>query len=78
MTELREIQISPLKVREAARDQFFSPGVRRAVVAHSDVAFGMARMYAIASEGMGQTIGVFREFSAAKAWLGVKDDALET
>ena len=75
MSELKEILISPQKVREAARDQFFSPGVRRALVAHSDAAFGMARMYAIASEGEGQTIQVFREFDAAKAWLGVEGDA---
>lgn len=77
MTELKEIQISPHKVRQAARDQFFSPGVRRALVAHSDAAFGMARMYALASEGEGQTIQVFREFDAAKAWLGVKEDPPE-
>lgn len=27
------------------------------------------------AEGEGQTIEVFRDFSAAKAWLGVKEDA---
>ena len=75
MSELKEIQINPQRVREAARDQFFSPGVRRALVAHSDAAFGMARMYAIASEGEGQTIEVFRDSRAAKAWLGVDEDA---
>ena len=47
------------------------------MVAHSDAAFGMARMYAIASEAEGQTIEVFREFDAAKAWLGVKGDVPE-
>ena len=70
ISEMNEIKISPQMVRQAARDQFFSPGVRRALVAHSDAAFGMARMYAIASEAEGQTIEVFREFDAAKAWLG--------
>src|SRR5688500_15371689 len=75
LTELKEIRISSERVRQAAHEQFFSPGVRRALVAHSDAAFGMARMYAIASEGSGQTIEVFREFDAAKAWLGVQEDA---
>ena len=75
MSELKEILISPQDVRQAARDQFFSPGARRALVAHSDAAFGMARMYALASEVEGQTIKVFREFCAAEAWLGVEKDA---
>jgi hypothetical protein len=39
------------------------------VVANSDASFGMARMYAIASENQGQTIEVFRDINAAKAWL---------
>jgi len=75
MSELKEILISPRNVRQAARDQFFSPGARRALVAPSDAAFGMARMYALASEVEGQTIEVFRDFSAAEAWLGVEEDA---
>ncbi len=28
-------------------------------------------MYALASEGEGQTIEVFREFCQAEAWLGI-------
>ena len=75
MTELKEIRISSERVRQAAHEQFFSPGVRRALVAHSDAAFGMARMYALASENEGQTIEVFREFGAARAWLGVEGGA---
>lgn len=75
MSELKEILISPHNVRQAARDQFFSPGARRALVAHSDAAFGMARMYALASEVEGQTIEVFRDFCAAEAWLEAIEDA---
>lgn len=72
MSDLKEILISPQNIRQAARDQFFSPGVRRALVAQSDTAFGMARMYALASEVEGQTIEVFRDICAAEAWLGVE------
>jgi hypothetical protein len=69
MSDLTEIRVDSGVVREASRIQFFAPGVKRAVVANSDASFGMARMYAIASENQGQTIEVFRDINAAKAWL---------
>ena len=78
MTELTEILITPGTVRQASRDQFFAPGVRRALVAGDDVSFGMARMYAIASESQGQTIQVFRQLEGAKAWLGVSETSART
>ena len=71
MRELTEIRVGSGVIRDASRNQFFEPGVRRAVVANSDASFGMARMYAIASENSGQTIEVFRDMDAAKAWLGI-------
>jgi hypothetical protein len=71
MTELTEIRVGSGVIRDASRNQFFAPGVRRAVVANSEAAFGMARMYAIASEMEGQTIEVFRDMNAAKAWLNL-------
>jgi hypothetical protein len=69
MSELTEILVGSGLIRNASRSQFFSPGVRRALVANSEAAFGMARMYAIASEETGQTIQVFRDMAAAEAWL---------
>jgi hypothetical protein len=69
MSELTEIRVGSGMIRDASRNQFFSPGARRALVANSDAAFGMARMYAIASEDAGQTIEVFRDIRAAEAWL---------
>jgi hypothetical protein len=69
MSELTEIRVGSGVIRDASRNQFFSPGARRAVVANSEAAFGMARMYAIASENAGQTIEVFRDMEAAEAWL---------
>ena len=69
MSELTELRVGSAVIREASRNQFFSPGVRRAVVANSEAAFGMARMYAIQSESAGQTIEVFRDMNAAEAWL---------
>jgi hypothetical protein len=69
MSELTEVRVGSGVIRDASRNQFFSPGVRRAILATSDAAFGMARMYAIGSEGAGQTIEVFRDRKAAEAWL---------
>jgi hypothetical protein len=69
MRELTEIRVGAELISNAAHNQFFSPGVRRALVATSDAAFGMARMYAIQSESAGQTIEVFRDMNAAEAWL---------
>jgi hypothetical protein len=69
MSELTEMRVASGLVRDASRNQFFSPGVRRALVASSEAAFGMARMYAIASEIEGQTIEVFRDMNSADAWL---------
>lgn len=57
--------------REVSENQFFAPGVRRAWVSSDDFSFGMARMYAVAAEREGQTIGVFRERSEAEEWLGL-------
>ena len=58
-------------VGKSAEEHIFSPGARRAVVAPSDAAFGMSRMFAIQSESSGQTIQVFREMSEARRWLGL-------
>ena len=69
MRELTEILVGSKLVRDSALNQFFLPGVRRAFVATSDIAFGMAQMYAIQSESAGQTIEVFRDMKAAEAWL---------
>jgi hypothetical protein len=54
-----------------SQDQVFAPGVRRAWVASADYPFGMARMYAIAAEKQGQSIGVFRTRKEAEDWLGM-------
>jgi hypothetical protein len=56
--------------QEISQDQLFAPGVRRAWVAPDDYPFAMARMYSVAAERQGQSIGVFRTRREAEAWLG--------
>lgn len=59
-------------VQETARDQYFAPGTRRALVVADDNTFGLCRMFATYSEAAGQTIEVFRVREAAEEWLGLR------
>ena len=70
MTGITEVRVSTSMISNTARDQFFTPGTRRAFVASDDAVFGMARMFALQAEGDGQTIEVFRDPQKAEEWLG--------
>lgn len=72
MSGVTEILVSADTIKETARDSFFSPGVRRAFVASADGTFGMARMFALHAESLGQVVEVFRDRRAAEEWLGLK------
>ena len=48
----------------------FGAGARRALVAGSDVVFGMARMYATLAGGRQGEFHVFRDVDLALEWLG--------
>jgi hypothetical protein len=71
LSGVTELLVSTKVIKETAHDQYFAPGVRRAFVACDDAAFGLARMFALHAECMGQTIQVFRDRAAAEAWLGL-------
>ena len=71
MTGITTIGVSTSMINETSLDQFFEPGTRRAFIATDDAVFGMARMFALRAEGLGQTIQVFREEDQAKEWLGI-------
>jgi hypothetical protein len=72
MSGVTEVLVSADTIKETARDSFFSPGVRRAFVASADGTFGMARMFALHAESLGQVVEVFRDRGAAEEWLGLK------
>lgn len=44
---------------------------RLAILADTDVGFGLGRMYQTLSEGMGTEVKVFRDERAARDWLGI-------
>ena len=56
---------------QTAAVPLFAEGVQRAIVASSDVAFGIARMYATFAERTGGDVRVFRELEHASDWLGL-------
>lgn len=75
MTAVTKLLITTHLIYEMAMDQFFEPGTRRAIVASSDAIFGMARMFALRAESVGQTIEVFRASVSAEEWLGVSRES---
>jgi hypothetical protein len=71
LTGVTEIRVTTHMIIDTSLDQFFAPGTRRAMVATNDGVFGMARMFALRAEGLGQTIEVFRDEKPAREWLGI-------
>ncbi len=71
MTAITSIGVSTSMINETSLDQFFEPGTRRAFIATDDAVFGMARMFALRAEGLGQTIQVFRDSRQAREGLGI-------
>jgi hypothetical protein len=69
MTAMTAVTVGTSVITETALDQFFNPGTRRAFVASHDGVFGMARMYSLHAESLGQTIEVFRDLEPARAWI---------
>ena len=71
LTGVTEIAVTTGMINETSLDQFFEPGTRRAIVATNDAVFGMARMFAMRAESVGQIIHVFRDEDKAREWLGI-------
>jgi len=78
--DMRELLISS----EAVTDEFdvnqiisfkqshvWGEGARRALVADSDLAFGVFRMFQMTAEGKHGEIGLFRDVTEARRWLGI-------
>jgi hypothetical protein len=60
------------RVAEALAPYTQRVGGRCAVVAQSDVHFGLSRLGSVYSEGVGVKAEVFRDVGEAMEWLGVK------
>ena len=74
LVDLRDVTVFTLDtgtIREKAAKSLFKPGVPRAIVAPSDIAFGLARMFSMYAASASQTVAVVRTIDEAERWLGV-------
>jgi hypothetical protein len=67
-----KVSASPRTIHNAARRSVFSQESRRAIIAPTDSAFGLSRMFGTLAEQEGhERVGVFRTPAAAMEWLGL-------
>ena len=76
-TGLERVEVTPEGVRGVAHlterlEKVFA-GAKVAIVAVTDVAFGMARMYQGVRGDVPYEIRVFRDLGEARRWLGLPD-----
>ena len=65
---------TPVLRREALEPVFASQSPR-ALVASSDVGFGLSRVYSAHAELVPQNVRVFRDIADAERWLGLSDSS---
>lgn len=71
MTGVTRNMVTFSNVQQTARDQYFTPGVRRALLVSDDTTFGLCRMFATYAESVGQVLTVFRDRKEAEEWVGL-------
>lgn len=69
LRDVTDITVDALHTAHMAATPLFALDTRRAIVATSDVAYGMARMFAAYAERNGQEVRIFREMAEAEEWL---------
>lgn len=69
LREVNRLTADTAAIAAAASLQVFAPGTRRALIAPTDITFGLARMFASYAEDVGQLVRVFREAEDAQAWI---------
>jgi hypothetical protein len=65
------VEVTTAVVHELAGSRSFEAGAKRALVAPTDVGFGLARMFQTLHEAAPEELRVFRTLDDAKAWLGL-------
>jgi hypothetical protein len=71
LSDVTDVTVDRKVLAATASVPLFEDSARRAFVAPSDIAFGMARMFATLAERSGREVRVFRELHLAEAWLGL-------
>jgi hypothetical protein len=63
------VSVTEAELKATAWMPLFSAGARRAIVAPSDLTYGMGRMYAMHAERFDGNVRVFRTVEEAEDWL---------
>lgn len=71
LTRVTEFSVDSAAIETEARASIFAPGTKRALVAPTGLAYGLARMFAAHGTASGQDMQVFTEWQPAEEWLGV-------
>jgi hypothetical protein len=72
IVDLREVTsfaLGSAALRREAAIRVFDRAARRALVASSDIAFGLSRMYATEAYDVSPSIEVFRDMAEAEDWV---------
>ena len=69
LSDVTEFALEPRVIAEIASWPVFDVGTRRALIAPSDVAYGLSRMFSLHAERAGQNVQVFRTEQEAVDWL---------
>jgi len=71
MRAVGQISLTADDLRTIAAANVLGPGVRRAVVAPTDLSFGVARQLEFFLTPAGHEVQVFRDIDEARQWLGL-------
>lgn len=74
LDEVTAFTVDTCVLAEAAGWSIYDVGTRRAIVAREDVAFGLARMFSVYAERVGQNVRAFRDAAVALEWIDSPSD----
>ncbi len=69
LTGVTDVNLDFDRLRGLSTGSLIRQGIRRALVAKTDLQFGMARMYQTVSEWEGQNFFVFHDIADAMSWV---------
>jgi hypothetical protein len=76
LTHVTEVDLTSEDLRSLAQTSIFSSDSRRAILGNADLVFGLARMFEIYRDSLGETgIRVFRNLDDALEWVLAKNTA---
>jgi len=71
-SQVVDVQVSSDAVEALANNALWEPGAKLAILAPTDLKFGMTRIYQTLSPDRSQEIQIFRDKLEALAWLGLE------